>query len=245
MNQIRKNFLKVISISITILLLIIGCNNNKSKNFEVKKSKNGIVNGIYSAYILNGDTIAEGQSRFYYPNGQLKEVSNWKDGKLNGQYKKFHNNGMLYYSLNYINGVVKDGPYISFDRYGKISQKANFIGGAREGEVISYFNNGKISEILFVKNDKIDHIVKELDINENEMPLGTLKNGIGSRITYHPNGKINTISIYQDGDLKWRSISIDDKGNIRNSGTFANGIGDLYIYDEFGYRETITYDKLK
>jgi len=243
MTQTRKTFLKVISI--TILLLIIGCNNNKSKIFEVKKSKNGVVNGIYSAYILNGDTIADGQSRFYHPNGQLKEVSNRKKGKLNGQYKKFHNNGMLYYSLNYINGVEKDGPYTSFDRYGKISQKGNFIGGAREGEVISYFNNGKISEILFVKNDKIDHIIKELDINGNEMPLGTLKNGIGSRITYHPNGKINTISIYQDGDLKWRAISLDEKGNIRNSGTFADGVGDLYIYDEFGYRETITYDKLK
>jgi antitoxin component YwqK of YwqJK toxin-antitoxin module len=237
----KSNFLKIISIS--ILISIIGCNNpSKSDNFEVKKTTNGIVNEIYSAYVMNGDTIMDGQCRFYHTNGQIKEVSNWKDGKLNGQCKVYHNNGILYHNHNFVNGVIKDGPDTNFDRYGKIKIIANRIGGKREGEEIRYFNNGNISEILFVKNDKIDHIIKALDGNGNEMLLGTLKNGVGSRITYHPNSKIKYINIYQDGELKWRPISLDENGNIRNSGTLTNGAGDLYSYDEFGYIDTITYE---
>jgi antitoxin component YwqK of YwqJK toxin-antitoxin module len=237
----KSNFLKIISIS--ILISIIGCNNpSKSDNFEVKKTTNGIVNEIYSAYVMNGDTIMDGQCRFYHTNGQIKEVSNWKDGKLNGQCKVFHNNGILNYNYNFVNGVIKDGLDTNFDRYGKIKIIANRIGGETEGEEIRYFNNGNISEILFVKNGEIDHINKELDGNGKEMPLGTLRNGSGTRIKYHSNGNIKSIDIFEDGKLKWRAISLDENGNIRNSGTLTKGSGDLYVYDEFGYIDTITFE---
>jgi antitoxin component YwqK of YwqJK toxin-antitoxin module len=249
----KSNFLKIMSIS--ILISIIGCNNpsksdefkrKKSIHFEVEKTTNGIVNRIYSAYNGNNwdDTIMDGECRYYHPNGQLAYIANWKDGEPNGNFKKFHNNGVLYYETEYLNDGIKDGEIIFYNRYGKISQKENIIGGQREGEVIQYFNSGGISEISLAKNHKIDHIIKELDGNGKEMPLGTLKNGSGTRIRYHSNGNIKSIDIFEDGKLKWRAISLDENGNIRNSGTLAKGSGDLYTYDEFGYIDTTHFDSM-
>jgi len=242
LNKILKVSIKTMSIS--ILMFIISCNNStKSKNFEVKKSKNGIVNKIYSAYVINGDTIEDGHCRKYYPNGQIEEISNWKNGKLNGQYKKFHINGVLNFNIEHLNGKRKDGEFISYNMYGKIYQKSNIIGGKREGVSYTYYNNGEIKEQVFFKNDMLDHVLYTIDINKNKMPLGTLKNGTGSRIIYHSNGKISEVLIYKKGDLKWLALSLDDKGNIRNSGNFADGIGELYRYDEFGHRDTLNYEK--
>ena len=37
-----------------------------------------------------------GKYKSYYENGQLKSIGNYVDDKLNGEFKSFHENGELY-----------------------------------------------------------------------------------------------------------------------------------------------------
>ena len=46
----------------------------------------------------------EGIYKSYWNNGQLWEEVNYIDGKMNGIYKRYHYNGQLWEEINYIDG---------------------------------------------------------------------------------------------------------------------------------------------
>jgi len=235
--------MKMIIPFLMTLILLCSCNEKskpkKSGIFEVKKYKNGILDRVYEAYKMDGDTIINGDYREYYSNGQIRYVGKFIDGKQTGLWKFFHDNGVLKYSLEIINDNSKDGELIFYDRYGKLGEKLNLIGGKQEGERRLFFSNGMLSEVIFYKNDQLDHVVYCKDNLGNDLPLGTLKNGNGSRIIYHPNGMISEVLIYKYGNLEWCALNLDSNGNQRNGGNLINGKGIRIRYDEFGYADTI------
>ena len=47
----------------------------------------------------------EGIYKSYWNNGQLWEEVNYIDGKMNGIYKRYHYNGQLWEEVNYIDGL--------------------------------------------------------------------------------------------------------------------------------------------
>ena len=53
------------------------------------------------------DGKKEGVYKSYYDNGQLKEICNYIDGKRNGKYKLYHYNGYLDVICNYIDGKIQ------------------------------------------------------------------------------------------------------------------------------------------
>ena len=234
-----------------ILLLAFGflvsCNEQskniqKSKRFEVKKYKHGIISKIYSVYTIDKDTLLDGEYRSYFSNGQLQALTSYIDNKEIGIHKQYHDNGKLNWTHEFIDGEFKDGVFINYNRDGLVTIKRNIIGHKYEGEATIYYDNGKVAELLFCKNDKLDHVIYSKDGVGNDLPVGTLKNGTGSRITYHQNGKISEVLIYKDGELKWSAINLDDQGNIRNGGNLSDGKGVRYRYNESGYVDTLEYN---
>ena len=97
---------------------ILHSENGLSENFDengklwcIGKYKNGI------------DKI--GEWKYYFPNGLTKRIENYKDGKLNGEYKSYeYNNGKVY-----------------------IYSKGKYENGKEVGEWKYYFENGKQKEI--------------------------------------------------------------------------------------------------
>ena len=81
-----------------------------SNSQEIRKKDLKIVEKVY--YLKDSDTpftgkVSEGKDRLYYlngkqdgkwisfyKNGNIKSIINWKDGKLNGKYIIYENNGM-------------------------------------------------------------------------------------------------------------------------------------------------------
>lgn len=70
---------------------------------------------IYTSYHINGvvDTIIEykngvkhGEKKIFYDDGQLKESSNWKRGKVHGYYQNWNRNGLLNEYQLYENGKL-------------------------------------------------------------------------------------------------------------------------------------------
>jgi antitoxin component YwqK of YwqJK toxin-antitoxin module len=215
-------------------------NSKKSKNFEVKRYKNETLVEVYNAYTLNGDTIKDGEQREYYlSNGKLSYIRNYKDGNLNGLIKHYYDNGAVECSYEFINDKKKDGEIINFFPNGQIAAKRQVVGGKYENEAYTYYTSGKVKELLFYKNDKLDHVIYTKDNTGKELTIGSLKNGSGSRITYHPDGKIEAVSVYKDGKLIWKPLSLDSLGNIRSSGDLIDGKGYHIRYYDNGYADTI------
>jgi hypothetical protein len=80
------------------------------------QSGNGFIQSVHSYY-------EDGEYKEYYPNGKLKEIGTFKDGKQNGSYEKYHNH---------------------FD--GQLVEKGTYKDGERDGQWVFYNDRIRITE---------------------------------------------------------------------------------------------------
>jgi|TARA_B110000211_G_C13527974_1_gene313794 antitoxin component YwqK of YwqJK toxin-antitoxin module len=116
---------KILSI-LLVSVLLIGCSedrvlidvliNKGTEESSLMYSEKGLFNGI--GYDVFSD-------------GQLKLEENFKDGKRNGEYKKWYDNGKLIMVINYKDGEL-DGLFKKWDENGRIIGEKNY----KDGKVI-------------------------------------------------------------------------------------------------------------
>jgi antitoxin component YwqK of YwqJK toxin-antitoxin module len=87
----------------------------------------------YKCHYNNG--IKVGEAIFYYENGQIDNICNYKDGKIEG---------MRYWYFE----SDDNSP-------GNIKKSCNHIDGLRQGECIIYYSNGTIKSIWNYVDDEI------------------------------------------------------------------------------------------
>jgi antitoxin component YwqK of YwqJK toxin-antitoxin module len=91
--------------------------------------------------------MKNGEEKSYYINGKLREIINWKDGKLEGEYKWYYKSGKLRV-VSYYKDDKLEGERKYYYRNGK--------------EEITYWKNGKnITEQVIEKKELLERI-KEL-----------------------------------------------------------------------------------
>ena len=73
-------------------------------------------------------------------NGKL--VGSFKNGKMDGAWVVYYNNGQLFYKGNYRNGE-KEGPWVEYYDNGQLKLKGVYKNGKEEGYwIINYPNTG-------------------------------------------------------------------------------------------------------
>ena len=70
-----------------------------------------------------------------------QEQGSFKNGKRDGAWVFYHQNGQLWYEGNYKNGK-EEGAFISYSEYGQLSSKGNYKNGKREGYWFTLSNEG-------------------------------------------------------------------------------------------------------
>ena len=103
----------------------------------------GKVTGSSKGVLKNGKQ--EGEWFFYYNNGQLDAKGNFKNGKLEGEWVEFYVDGQLKFKGNYKNSK-REGAWISYHKNGQLKFKGNFKNFKREGEWVGYNLNGRVME---------------------------------------------------------------------------------------------------
>lgn len=73
-----------------------------------------------------------GECEEYYENGKIREVSGYKDGKLDGLYVLYNSLGVPTIRCNYLNGE-KNGFYQSMYNDGQVIEQCTFAGGKYQG----------------------------------------------------------------------------------------------------------------
>ena len=127
------------------------------------------------AYDRNSTTPFTGTVEIYYDDGQLKESSNYKNGKREGISKEFIGPSRKYYAESFYKDGKRHGLYQSFEN-GNLLEIINYKDDKRHG-LHQFFENGILRSEKFYKNDKIDGVYKYFFENGSLKQYGTYKNG--------------------------------------------------------------------
>ena len=103
----------------------------------------------------------------------------FKDGKAEGPYVSYHDNGELSSKGAYKNGE-RDGPWVTYHISGKLMIKETLKNGEKDGPWEYYFVNGRLREKGTYKNGKREGVWVDYDKNGtvNKTLTGTYKNGV-------------------------------------------------------------------
>ena len=119
-------------------------------------------NGEPFQTFLNNDTILlgkyvngkkDGEWKKFYEDGNLKEIRNYENGVKQGKHLGFFQNGKKQFEYN-----LKDDEYHglkkAWNKKGVLIQEMNFIMGYERGSQKLWYNNGSIKSNYFVKNGR-------------------------------------------------------------------------------------------
>ncbi len=147
------------------------------------------------------DRAQHGPSVFYYPNGARKAEAHFEDGKLDGPYKEWHENGKLAVEGSY-HKDHKDGTFTSYYEDGTRGQLEHYKDGVLDGVVQSWWRNGKLQLDAAFEDGKRD----------------------GLAVTYYENGQKKTEGHFKDGRHDGRWTGWYEDGSPEKVAVFENGV---------------------
>ena len=153
----------------------------------------------------------------YYPNGQVKEETNWQDNNMQGDGKQYYANGRLSYHATYQKGHVNGLRVSYFDNSkNQVRQESYLINDTIVGATYDYYPDGatrvvqwndkngntlyqcyyrpdntKINENFYL--DDMLCISKYYNRNDEIIAQDTLVNGNGTVHEYYPDGQLKAI----------------------------------------------------
>lgn len=175
----------------------------------------------------------DGLNVVYYKNN-IKEIGHWKDGKQNGLFQMYTEDGILIDSGTFKDGE-RDGLTEQFyNDTGKLRVSANYKNGVLDGEFKAYYPNGNLQGEVIYKNGEMNGEYKEYNENKSIRLSGNYKNNLqdGEWKSYLEDGTLETIVNYKDGELNGLKEDYYKNGNVWIRQEFKNndldGVYEVY-----------------
>jgi tetratricopeptide (TPR) repeat protein len=120
-------------------------------------------NGRFIDYFLSGRKHSEGTAQngrregpytMFYQNGQVIVERFYKNGLENGSEKEFYEDGALKQKGEFVNGL-EEGTWEVYFPNGQLKQSSSFTAGKMEGVTTVYYSTGKVMAIEVIKNGKV------------------------------------------------------------------------------------------
>ncbi|WP_299012063.1 toxin-antitoxin system YwqK family antitoxin [uncultured Polaribacter sp.] len=171
-------------------------------------------NDIYIHNVQFKEGRLDGIYERYYENGQLERKTNYKGGKRNGLFEEYYENGQLKITTT-LNGDRFTGLTEEYFENGQLLGKSNFNkDNLRVGTVVEYYVNGQL----------------KLKINYK----GGKKNGLFEE--YYENGQLKSKINYKGGKKNGLFEEYYENGQLESKGSywFDNDDGILEQYYDNG-----------
>jgi antitoxin component YwqK of YwqJK toxin-antitoxin module len=165
----------------------------------------------------------------------LQQELHYVNGEKEGAFNYFFPSGAIgtegKYAANYLEGELK-----SYYEDGKQYGIRHYKHGLRVGKHTYVFPNGKLeAELNFVK-DTLNGLYQVNYENGNTKEIFTYSMGMatGNYKYYYENGQLWVEKEYKEGLLLNVKGNFDQKGNERDKGTLLDGNGTVVFYTEEG-----------
>ncbi|MDA3912091.1 MAG: hypothetical protein PF448_12120 [Bacteroidales bacterium] len=138
-------------IFLLLSVLILSCINDPEESIikeYVKIDGEKLLYKEYGYTILDGDTLINGYMKAYYPNGNIKTITAYKNGLKNGIEKSYYKNGKLNWTQEYNNDTLS-GNIIKYYDNGKLEYVFEYKKGELINEGRMYYENGAIKNYLY------------------------------------------------------------------------------------------------
>jgi antitoxin component YwqK of YwqJK toxin-antitoxin module len=167
--------------------------------------------------LLNGNVFAN------FSNGKKYFEGKFKNGLPHGQWAEWNENGRLLFEARY-----KKGRMTGYFKMWNIENPGKIIKyskGVKNGKLLSFFPNNKMSERRFYKNGLEYGSFESWHENGQIASKGQYKNGksTGFWQQWHENGVIATTGYFENGKQNGLESWYNEKGQIYSQATFVNG----------------------
>jgi antitoxin component YwqK of YwqJK toxin-antitoxin module len=123
-------------------------------------NKNGIL--LPDGYYKNQEkefTVVNGKLNglyvSYFDNGQVEVKCNYVNSKLNGEFLEYYSDGKIHIKCNYVKNK-KHGEFVLYHDNGQVYEKSNFFNDKYHGEHVCYYKNGEIRwNIRYIHNKEV------------------------------------------------------------------------------------------
>lgn len=152
--------------SLFILFLIFSCTSKISTSQKSESTNDDISQSKYLFPYLDNNNTYTGIVEIKDSIGNKQITGYLKEGKFEGKWNAFYQNGLLKYERNYLNnkfhGVIKE--YYS---NGQLASVGSYINGERNGLHKKWYKNGELKAEIYYIDGKIDGFWKQWDENGN------------------------------------------------------------------------------
>ncbi len=163
--------------------------------------------------VLTADQKPLVVQREYFPSGRVKREASFRDGKREGVWREFDEDGNVINSQTYQKGALvgqgivgtdgkRRGEYKEFYPDSTLRAEGLFIYGLRSGEWKFFYHNGKVQEVGSYKEGQPD----------------------GPWTWYYDNGQKQIEEQFFKGQPNGPYKEYDSKGNVIVSGTYFDGM---------------------
>lgn len=150
----------ILAIMAVTLMLQTGCNGSGNTTTEY------FSNGEKDKEYVIKDGKKNGLYQSWHENGELAVIGNYKNDKAEGEFKKYYESGELYSKSNYKNGEA-EGEFRWYYEDGSLKQKSKYLNDKEHGKTLLYDRNGVLRKIFEYDNgDLIEETCFDSDGNE-------------------------------------------------------------------------------
>jgi uncharacterized protein len=170
----------------------------------------------------------DGEWRWYYSSGALREVALYEHGLRTGKNEEYHKNGLLAFKGNYVSDKL-DGEYELYSIHGGINEKGTMTAGKLNGPATVYYTNGTKKLELNYKMGKLNGEVLVYTIDGKLLRKSIQVNGMrtGKFVEYYVSGQVDNEGDYKNDDRIGAWKFYWDNGKVLREG----------VYKEKGQRE--------
>ena len=177
------------------------------------------MDGDQEIFIIPSDgTLHSGWVKKSYSNGKLGYLFHCKEGKQDGLYTSWHDNGMKMVERTWSAGL-RDGPFQIWTASGNLESRGYNVDNLRHGLFEEFYANGKKKSEVEYQNGKIDTFLRWKP-DGTVCQLTSLEDGSGVVVNYNAEGEIDSNESYFEGLLDYGQSTQSEQMEIENAQGF-------------------------
>jgi len=180
----------------------------------------------------------------YYPNNIISKIEYYSNGLRDGISVQFDRRGKMTLLENYRNGMTH-GQTIHYSQFNETPlSECDYAYGKRNGMFRQYYDNGKIQEESYFKDDLKNGFSKWFNKNGRLIAVYQYLNGNfdGIQKTFYENDTLQTVYFFKDNKYSGESKEFYRNGKVKVTGKYVLGEkdGPWTEYDELGKVQKVT-----